>query len=91
MHRSPEDVPQAKKHFGELMRDMFGVLDKHLASSEYMAGSAFTVADIAFYPDTHLHGKQGIGLGDYPHLARWHAAVEARPATQRAWAVGENG
>jgi GST-like protein len=91
MHRSPEDVPQAKKHFGDLMRDMFGTLDKHLATSPYMAGSNFTVADIAFYPDAHLHGKQGIGLGDYPNLARWHDAVEARPATQRAWAIGENG
>ena len=91
MLRCPEDVPPAKKHFGELMRDMFGVLDKHLATSPYLAGPNFTVADISIYPDTHLHGKLGIGLGDYPNLARWHDAVEARPAKQRAWAVGENG
>ena len=86
MHRSPEDVPPAKKHFGELMRDMFGVLDKHLASSQYLAGE-YSIADISCYPDTHLHGKEGIGLGDYPNLNRWHDAIAARPAVRRAWAI----
>ena len=62
MHRSPEDVPQAKKHFGDLMRDMFGILDKQLAGNEYLAGD-FSIADIACYPDTHLHGKLGIAPG----------------------------
>ena len=87
MHRSPEDVPPAKKHFAELMRDMFGILDKHLASNPYLAGDSYSIADIACYPDTHLHGKEGMGLGDYPNLNRWHDAVSARPAVQRAWAI----
>lgn len=91
MHRSPEDVPAAKKHFGELMRDMFGILDKRLAASPYLAGESYTAADIACYPDTHLHGKLGIGLDAWPNLARWHDQIAARPAVQRAWAVGESG
>jgi glutathione S-transferase len=33
----------------------------------------------------HLHGMKDIGLADYPNLKRWHDAIEARPATQRAW------
>jgi len=86
MQRFPEDVPPAKRHYTEMMRDMFGVLDRQLASSEYLAG-AFSIADISCYPDAHLHGKLGIGFKDYPHLERWHDAMAARPATQRAWAV----
>jgi glutathione S-transferase len=27
-----------------------------------------------------------MGLGEYTNLARWHDAVAARPAVQRAWA-----
>lgn len=86
MHRSPKDVPPAKKHFAELLRDMFGILDKQLATSPFLAGD-YSIADISCYPDVHLHGKEGMGLGDYPNLARWHDAIAARPAVQRAWTV----
>ncbi len=84
MHRFAEDVPAAKKHYEGVVRDMFGTFDRHLADNEYMAGD-YSIADISSYPDVHVHGSQGMGLGDYPNLARWHDAIEARPAVQRAW------
>lgn len=82
--RSPEDVPAAKKHYDTLMRDMLSTLDRHLGENDYMAG-AYSVADISIYADVHLHGVQDIGLDPYPNLRRWHDAIAARPATQRAW------
>ena len=85
MHRFGEDIPQAKKYYGDLLRDMFGILDKRLAEVPYLAGRQYTVADIACYPDTHIHGKNGIGLKDWPNLERWHDTIAARPAVQRAW------
>ena len=67
------------------MRDMFGCLDKHLGDNEYMAGD-FTVADISMYSDTHIYGaEKWIGFSGYPHLNRWHDAIEVRPAVIRAW------
>ncbi len=84
-HRFPEDVPAAKKHYEAQLRDMFGIFDKHLAENQYMAGD-YSIADISSYPDIHIHGKLGLGLGDYPNLQRWHDAIAARPAVQRAWA-----
>jgi len=85
MHRFGEDVPPAKKHYEAQVRDMFGIFDKHLAGNAYMGGERYSIADISIYPDVHIHGKQGMGLGDYPNLARWHDAVAARPAVQKAW------
>jgi GSH-dependent disulfide-bond oxidoreductase len=85
MHRFAEDVPPAKKHYEAQVRDMFGVFDRHLADNAYMAGE-YSVADISCYPDVHLHGKRGLGLNEYPNLNRWHDAIEARPAVQRAYA-----
>jgi len=82
--RNPEDVPPAKKHYDEVLRDMMATLNRHLGETEYMAG-AYTVADISMYPDVHLHGVNEIGLDDYPNLKRWHDAIESRPAVQRAW------
>ena len=82
--RSTEDVPAAKKHFDFLLRDMLGVLDRHLADHAYMADE-YSVADVSIYPDVHQHGVNVIGLEAYPHVRRWHDAIEARPAVQRAW------
>jgi GSH-dependent disulfide-bond oxidoreductase len=83
-HRSPEDVPAAQKHYEATLRDMLGVLDKQLADNDYLAG-AYSIADISCYPDVHLHGVGDVGLGDFPNVARWHDAIAARPAVQRAW------
>ena len=83
-HRFGQDVPPAKAHYDAVLRDLFAIFDRHLAENEYFAG-AYSIADIASYPDVHIHGADGIGLQDYPHLQRWHDAIQARDAVQRAW------
>ena len=85
MIRSPEDIPEGKKHYDGVMRDMFDCLDIHLGKNEYMAGD-FSVADISMYSDTHIYGdEKWIGFSEYPNLKRWHDAIERRPAVERAW------
>jgi GST-like protein len=82
--RSPIKAPPAQEHYEASLRDMFGILDRHLAANEYMGG-AYSIADMTMYSDVHLHGVNEIGLADYPNLKRWHDAIEQRPAIQRAW------
>jgi GSH-dependent disulfide-bond oxidoreductase len=82
--RWDQDVPKAKEWYTGVLKDMLSTLDRHLAENEYVAGK-YSVADISMYPDVHLHGVKDIGLGPYPNLKRWHDAIEARPAVQRAW------
>jgi GSH-dependent disulfide-bond oxidoreductase len=83
-HRFGSDVPPAQKHYGEVLRDLFSVLNTRLGEAEYLGGK-YSIADISCYPDVHIHGKRGIGLKEYPNLERWHDAIAARPAVQRAW------
>lgn len=58
------------------------VLEGHLAGHEYIAGDGFSMADIAalvsidFGIDTRLPDPRA----DHPAIARWHAAVAARPS-----------
>ena len=82
--RAPESIPEAKEYYDGVLRDMMSTLDRHLSDNEYMAGD-YSVADISMYADTHIHGVERIGLDAYPNLKRWHDAIEARPAVQRAW------
>ncbi len=83
--RSQEDVPAAKKFYTDNLADMLSILDKRLGESAYVAGANYTVADISMYPDVHIHGVNQIGLDTYPNVKRWHDAIAARPAVQRAW------
>ena len=82
--RLGEEVPRAKEHYEGVMRDMLGMYDQRLADREYVIGD-YSVADIACYADTHIHGVNDIGLQDFPNVKRWHDAIEARPAVQKAW------
>ena len=82
--RSPIKAPVAQQHYEANLRDMLGILDRHLAANEYVAGG-YSIADMTLYPDVHIHGVNDIGLEDYSNLKRWHDAIAARPAVQRAW------
>jgi GSH-dependent disulfide-bond oxidoreductase len=82
--RSPVKAPTAQQHYEANLRDMLGILDRHLAANEYVGG-AYSIADMTMYSDVHLHGVNDIGLGEYPNVKRWHDAIAARPAVQRAW------
>jgi GST-like protein len=82
--RSPEKVPPAQKHYEAVLLDMLGTLDTRLADNDYLAGD-YSIADISCYPDVHLHGVNDVGLDEYPNVQRWHDAIAARPAVERAW------
>ena len=79
-----EEVPRAKQHYEEVVRDMLGMYDRRLADHEYVIGD-YSVADVACYADIHLHGVNDIGLEDYPNIKRWHDAIEVRPAVRKDW------
>ena len=75
----------------------YDVLNRHLAEHEYLAGSNYTIADIAAWP---WYG--GIALGrsyegadvflathEYEHVLRWAKAIDKRPAVKRGRIVNK--
>jgi len=81
------DVPYAKDRYrGETAR-LYGVLDRRLADHEFVAGDAFSIADMAIWPWASLWEGQQQTLDDKPHMARWLDLVSARPAVQRGRAL----
>jgi glutathione S-transferase len=53
------------------------VLEHRLERAEWLAGDAFSVADISLYAYTHMAGEGGYELGDFPAVGRWLARVAA--------------
>ncbi|MGR6328129.1 glutathione S-transferase N-terminal domain-containing protein [Sphingomonas sp. XXL09] len=84
---APEKVPYAIDRYVRETARLYGVLDRQLAGREFIAG-AYSIADMACYPWIVPHALQQQDLADFPNVARWFAAVAARPATVAAYARG---
>jgi GSH-dependent disulfide-bond oxidoreductase len=63
------------------------LIDAHLAQNEWFAGDEITIADIAHFGWFWRREFAGVSFDARPNLARWYAAMEARPAVQRGIAA----
>jgi glutathione S-transferase len=60
-----------------------GILDALLATRPYVAGEAFTLADIVTGCAAHRWLALPVRREPRPHLARWYAALKSRPASRQ--------
>lgn len=81
---APEPVPYALDRYRRETNRLYGVLDRHLASREFIAGD-YSIADIAAYPWIVPHEAHDQTLDDFSNLKRWFDAIAARPATVRTY------
>jgi GST-like protein len=79
-----EKIPYAIDRYTNEARRLYGVLDRQLGRSKYVACNEFTIADIAMFPWLRSWKKQGIDWNDFPQLKGWFDEIAARPAVQRA-------
>jgi GSH-dependent disulfide-bond oxidoreductase len=84
---APERIEYAVNRYVNETNRLYGVLDRRLEGRDFIAGD-YSIADMACYPWI-LPEAQGQDIEQFPNLKRWRAAIKARPATQRAYAKGE--
>lgn len=87
---APEKIEYAIDRFAMEVKRQLDVLDRRLGESEYLAGSEYSIADIATWP---WYGSLAKGLvyeageflqvQDYKNVQRWTDAIAQRPAAQR--------
>lgn len=85
---APEKIPYAINRYVNETNRLYGVLNKQLAGSPFIAGE-YSIADMACYPWIVPHARQQQKLEDFPNLKRWFESIAARPATVRAYALTE--
>ena len=79
-----DEQAYAPGRYAAQAESLYCLLDERLAGREWIAGGAYSIADMAIYPWAHYLEKQGFDPAAYPALIRWRAAIDARPATARA-------
>lgn len=60
-------------------RNLFGILEQHLASHVFLVSSQATIADVAAYSYIAHAPEGGIALDAYPNIRHWLARIEALP------------
>jgi GST-like protein len=87
---APTKIEYAIDRFAMEVKRQLDVLDRRLAVSEYLAGSDYTIADIAVFPwygglaQGLLYGAgEFLDVQSYKHVQRWTAAIAKRPAVVR--------
>ena len=84
---APEKIAYAIDRYTNEAKRLYGVMDRQLARSKYIAGPAYSIADIAIFPWLRSWKNQGIVWDDHPHLKGWFDEISGRPAVQRGVAV----
>ena len=87
---APQKIEYAIERYTNEAKRLYGVLDRRLAKTKYIAGAQYTIADIAVFPWLRSWKNQGIDWNDYPHLKGWFDEIGARPAVRRGVEVLAN-
>ncbi len=84
---APEKIPYAIERYTNECKRLYGVMDVRLAAHPYLAGDAYSIADIASIGWTSAWERQGQDPNQFPHVKRWLEQVKARPAVKRGLAL----
>ena len=80
---APEKIEYAMNRYRNEANRLYGVIDRRLRESKYIACDEYTIADMAIVPWLRMPERQGVNVDEYPHLKKWRAAILERPAVQR--------
>lgn len=86
-HKPEERDPAAIDASRERTIALFQMVDRHLASSPFMGGDRFTVADIPLGCAANRFFKLPIERPSLPALEAWYATLAKRPGSQTVMAV----
>jgi len=83
---NPGKSDYADKRYGEEAARLYGVLDKHLSTHEYVAGE-YSIADMAIWPWAARGEWHKVDINTLPNVKRWYMEIAKRPAVIKGYGV----
>ncbi len=87
---APEKFEYPINRFAMEVKRQLDVLDRHLKDNEYMAGTEYSIADMAIWPwygalvkNAVYEAAEFLDTASYTHVDRWTEQIGMRPAVQR--------
>jgi GST-like protein len=87
---APEKIEYAIDRYAMETKRQLDVLDRRLADNEFVAGSEYTIADMAIWPwyggmakGWQYDAGEFLAVHEYKNVIRWADQIHARPAARR--------
>lgn len=77
------------RRFEDQAARAYRIVDERLKVSPFIAGKAYSIADIAVHPWMGYLKRHGLEEKDFPHLLAWRDRLDERPAVKRGSAAIE--
>jgi GST-like protein len=87
--RAADKVPSAEERFVKETNRLYGVLNRRLQGREWLAGDAYSIADIAAFTWAAPYNLFDQNLDDFPEVERWLNAVWDRQASKKAYEISK--
>jgi len=90
-HYNPGKSEFGEQRYFKITKTLYKDLDERLASSKYLTGENYTIADIATWPWIARHEWHDIGLKNFKNLTRWYLEIAGREAVIKGYDLLKNG
>ena len=84
-HYNPGKSEFGEERYFKITRSIYKDLDERLGYSNFLAGSNYTIADIATWPWIARHEWHDVGLKKYKNLTRWYLEIAKRDAVIKGY------
>ena len=81
-HYNPGKSEFGENRYFKISERIYKELDERLSQSNFLAGKAYTIADIATFPWIARHEWHDIGLKNFKNLSRWYVEISKREAVK---------
>tara|TARA_S200000501_G_scaffold305928_1_gene294432 strand:- start:752 stop:1384 length:633 start_codon:yes stop_codon:yes gene_type:complete len=85
-----KSVYAEERYYNEALR-IYGVLDKRLGESQFVAGSDYGIVDISIWPWISRYEWQNIDLNKFSNILRWYKEIASREAVIKGYDVPSMG
>ena len=90
-HYNPGKSEFGEERYFKITKKIYQDLDNRLASSKFLAGAKYSIADIATWPWIARYEWHDIGLEGYKNLSRWYLDIANRDAVIKGYDLFKTG
>ena len=90
-HFNPGKSEFGEERYFKITKKIYQDLDNRLASSKFLAGAKYSIADIATWPWIARYEWHDIGLEGYKNLSRWYLDIANRDAVIKGYDLFNTG
>ena len=90
-HYNPGKSEFGEERYFKITKKIYQDLDNRLASSKFLAGAKYSIADIATWPWIARYEWHDVGLESYENLSRWYLEIANRDAVIKGYDLFNTG